>query len=79
MRQTHQSHCGPLRSNDHCTVVMRSVHPSSYEIVYVSDVDECFSTGVPRSPRVTRVAARGSAKTDGICLGRNSQPQLIAI
>ena len=45
----------------------------------IMDVRSCFSTGVPRNLRVPRVAARGSAETDLICLGRNSQPQFYAV
>jgi len=36
-------------------------------------VGHCFSTRVPR------VAARGFAETDWMCLGRNSQPQFYAV
>ena len=38
-----------------------------------------LSTGFPRSLRVLRVAARGSAETDQNCLGRNSQTQFYAV
>jgi len=40
---------------------------------------QCFSTGVARNLRVPRVAVRGHAETDRICLGRNSQPQFYAV
>jgi len=55
--------------------VGRVPHPWRKRFTKEHNLQQCFSTGVPRNLRVPRVAARVSTETDQNSLGRNSQPQ----